>query len=594
MTSKCYLKINNSKTLKNLLFKKNIELYMNKLIFLMFKNYKSLIFILIMLCAQAYFTLTLPQYTANIIDFGIKNSDINYIINTGEVMIILTILAAISTIIVSYLSSNYSSEYGNNLRKLVFLKILKFSNHEFNNISKASLLTITINDIENIEIFLEKLFTIVIIAPIIGFGGIIKSIEMGTRLSWIIALTFIVIIVLIIPIVYKFMPYIGKLELIKDSINITTREILIGIPVIKTFVRQDYEKNKFNKVNEEYKYVQTQLSKHTQLLTPLLTLHMSLMITAILYLGAYEVVGGNLLTGELMAFIQYASQIVLAFLMVQVVLFDLPDVFVSFKRINKVLYTELSIVDGEIDTIENDKLTIEFKNVSYNYSKSEKDALTNINFKLEPGKTVAIIGGIGSGKSTILNLIPRLDDPTTGEILINGENIKHYKLSTLREKICLTPQKAQIFKGTIKSNMKIINEQANDKDIVEALNKANVDFIESLDDEVLEDGSNFSSGQKQRLSIARSFLKKCDFYLFDDCFSALDKNTEKIVTNNLSDLKDSSILIVSQRISTIKDADEILVMKNGEIIDRGTHNKLVERCNIYKEIVKTQQGQLGD
>ncbi len=220
--------------------------------------------------------------------------------------------------------------------------------------------------------------------------------------------------------------------------------------------------------------------------------------------------------------------------------------------------------------------------------------MTNINFKLEPGKTVAIIGGIGSGKSTILNLIPRLDDPTTGEILINGENIKHYKLSTLREKISLTPQKTPIFHGTIKSNMKITNKEANDRDIEEALNKANVDFIKSLDDEVLQDGSNFSGGQKQRLSIARSILKKCDFYLFDDCFSALDMNTEKIVKNNLSDLEDSSILIVSQRISTIKDADEILVMKNGEIIDRGTHNKLVESCNFYKEIVKNQQGQLGD
>lgn len=567
---------------------------MNELISLIIEKYKSIILILIMLTAQAYFTLTLPQYTANIIDFGIKNTDINYIVNTGEIMVILTILAAISTIIVSYLSHNFSSEYANNLRKIVFSKLLRFSNNEFSDISKSSLLTIIMNDIEEIQIFLEKVLSIVIIAHIIGFGGIIKSIGLGTNLYWIVALTFIVIVILMIPLVYKFTPYIGKLQLITDSINKTTKEILIGIPVIKTFVRQEYERNKFNKLNEEYKYIQTQFTKHTYLLTPLLTLHMSLMITAILYLGAYEVVGGNLLTGQLMAFVQYATQIVTAFLMIQIFIIDLPDVFVSFRRVNKVLNTELSIVDGEKDTIESDKLTLEFKNVSYKYSKSEKDTLTNINFKLEPGKTVAIIGGIGSGKSTILNLIPRLDDPTTGEILINGENIKHYKLSTLREKISLTPQKTPIFHGTIKSNMKITNKEANDRDIEEALNKANVDFIKSLDDEVLQDGSNFSGGQKQRLSIARSILKKCDFYLFDDCFSALDMNTEKIVKNNLSDLEDSSILIVSQRISTIKDADEILVMKNGEIIDRGTHNKLVESCNFYKEIVKNQQGQLGD
>lgn len=438
---------------------------MNELISLIIEKYKSLILILIMLTAQAYFTLTLPQYTANIIDFGIKNTDINYIVNTGEIMVILTILAAISTIIVSYLSHNFSSEYANNLRKIVFSKILRFSNHEFSDMSKSSLLTIIINDIEEIQIFIEKVLNIVIIAPIIGFGGIIKSIGLGTNLYWIVALTFIVIVILMIPLIYKFTPYIGKLQLITDSINKTTREILIGIPVIKTFVMQDYERNKFNRLNEEFKHVQTQLTKHLNLFTPLLTLHMSLMITAILYLGAYEVVGGNLLTGQLMAFVQYATQIVTAFLMVQIFLIDLPDVFVSFRRVNKVLNTELSIVDGEKDSIESDKLTLEFKNVSYKYSKSEKDTLTNINFKLEPGKTVAIIGGIGSGKSTILNLIPRLDDPTTGEILINGENIKHYKLSTLREKISLTPQKTPIFHGTIKSNMKITNKEANDKEI---------------------------------------------------------------------------------------------------------------------------------
>lgn len=566
---------------------------MNKLISLIFKNYKTLILVLVMLTAQAYFTLTLPQYTANIIDFGIKNMDILYIINTGEIMILLTILAAISTIIISYLSSNYSSGYANDLRRILFEKILKFSNTEFDDISQ-SLLTIVVNDVEDIQSFLEKMLTVVIIAPIIGFGGIIKSIELGTDLYWIMILTFVVIIVLMIPLVYKFTPYIGKLQEITDSINKTTREMLIGVPVIKTFVRQEYERNKFNDVNEEYKYVQTQLTKHFNLLTPLLTLHMSLMITAILYLGAYEVVGGNILTGQLMAFIQYATQIVTAFLMVQIFIIDLPDVFVSIRRVNKVLNTQLSVVDGEKDVIEDDKLTLEFKNVSYKYSKSEKDALTNINFKLEPGKTVAIMGGIGCGKSTILNLIPRLDDPTTGEILINGENIRHYKLSTLREKISLTPQKTPLFQGTIKSNMKINNMQASDSDIAEALNKANADFVKSLDDEVLQDGSNLSGGQRQRLSIARAILKRCDFYLFDDSFSALDMNTERIVKNNLHDLKDSSILIVSQRISTIKDADEILVMKNGEIIDRGSHGKLVESCSYYKQIVKNQQGQLGD
>ena len=271
----------------------------------------------------------------------------------------------------------------------------------------------------------------------------------------------------------------------------------------------------------------------------------------------------------------------------------LPELIVSINRVKEILDTEVSIVDGEIDTIDEERSTLEFKNVSYQYPQSEKDTLTNINFKLEPGKTVAIIGGIGSGKSTILNLIPRLQDPSAGEILMNGENIKNFKLKTLRDRICLTPQKAHLFHGTVKSNMTLIDASASDEKIKEALDKASVNFINGLDDEVFQDGSNFSGGQKQRLSIARSLLKNADFYLFDDCFSALDMNTEKAIRTNFKELKDSAILIVSQRISTIKDADEILVLDNGAIVDRGSHSKLVETCEIYKEIVKSQGESLG-
>ena len=256
------------------------------------------------------------------------------------------------------------------------------------------------------------------------------------------------------------------------------------------------------------------------------------------------------------------------------------------------LDTELSIVDGEIETIGEGKSTIEFKNVSFKYPKSEKDTLTDINFKLEPGKTVAIIGGIGSGKSTILNLISRFQDPTAGEILINGENLKNLKLKTLRERISLSPQKPHMFKGTVKSNMALSGANASDENIRYALKKANTKFIDGFDDEVLSEGSNFSGGQKQCLSIARAILKDADFYLFDDSFSSLDLNTEKIIKNNLKELKDSSILIASQRISTIKDADEILVLDDGRIVDRGSHNSLVESCEIYREIVKSQSDTL--
>lgn len=265
----------------------------------------------------------------------------------------------------------------------------------------------------------------------------------------------------------------------------------------------------------------------------------------------------------------------------------LPRILVSGRRVSEVLNTELTITDGDLTQISANP-TIEFKDVSYQYPGSENETLKDINFTLKPGKTTAIIGGTGSGKSTILNLIPRLQDPTSGEILIDGNNIKDYNLKALRDKISFTPQKAILFQGDVRSNMKIGKTDASDEEIETALKLAQVDFVGNLAEEVTQGGSNFSGGQKQRLSIARAIIGHHDFYLFDDCFSALDMNTEKKVKNNLKKLKDSSILIVSQRISTIMDADEILVMDNGEIIDRGSHLKLTESCEIYRDIVKTQ------
>ena len=265
----------------------------------------------------------------------------------------------------------------------------------------------------------------------------------------------------------------------------------------------------------------------------------------------------------------------------------LPRILVSGRRISEVLNTEITITDGELTQI-SENPTIEFRNVSYKYPGSEKETLKDISFSLEPGKTTAIIGGTGSGKSTILNLIPRLQDPSSGEILIDGENIKRFNLKSLRNRISFTPQKAILFQGDVKSNMQIGKSDASDEDIRKALELAQVDFVENLAEEVTQGGSNFSGGQKQRLSIARAIIDSHDFYLFDDCFSALDMNTERRIKENLKSLEDSSVLIVSQRISTIMDADEILVMDNGEIVDRGTHKKLIESSEIYREIVNIQ------
>ena len=552
------------------------------------KSIIPLFLIILFLLIDVYCNLTLPSYTADIVDIGIQNTDFNYIISVGTMMMIMVLIGVFATIGLSYFSSKVSAAYGRDLRKISYEKILKFSNFELNKISRASLITRNTNDVYQIQIFLGMFFTTILFSPILGIGSIIKAMELGTNLLWIIAVTFAAIIIPFLIIFLKIVPFFSIMQELTDKINQTSREILIGMPVIKAFVRQDYEEERFEETNEEYKSVNLKVFRILLTLLPAMTLLLNLMIVLILYFGAYDAIRGEILTGTIIAFIQYATQIVMAFLMMGGFLVMTPRILVSGRRVAEVINTEISISDGPIDKID-DNPTIEFKNVTYIYPGSEQEILKNINFKLEKGKTTAIIGGTGSGKSTILNLIPRLQDVSDGEILVNDKNIKDYKLSTLRDRISYAPQKAILFEGTIRSNMQIGKEDASDEEIEKALKMAEVDFIESLDDEVSQGASNFSGGQKQRLQLARSIIAKRDFYLFDDCFSALDMNTEAKVKENLKSLKEnSSMLIISQRISTIMDADEIILLDEGEIIDKGSHDYLNENCDIYREIVSSQ------
>ena len=543
--------------------------------------------IFLFLAVQVYCDLTLPQYTADIVNIGIQNTDFNFIISVGEMMLLMVAISAFATVGVSYFSSRVSSGYAKDLRKIVYAKVLKFSNHELNKISRSSLITRSTNDINQLQGVLGMIFTTLLFAPMLGVGSIIKAFELGTDLSWIIAVTFVAVIILMVIVMFKVLPYFKITQEIIDKINKISREILIGIPVIKAFVRQDYERDKFNKANKSLYDVNLYVFKIILIMLPLMTLIMNVMVVVILYFGAYDAMNGSILTGDIIAFIQYATQIVTSFLMIGAFFIILPRILVSGRRINEVLTTEITITDGELTEISPNS-TIEFKNVCYQYPGSEKKTLKDINFSLKPGKTTAIIGGTGSGKTTILNLIPRLQDPTSGEILIDDKNIKNFNLKTLRDKISFTPQKAILFQGTVESNLKTGKNDATEEEINDALNLAQVDFVENIAEEVTQGGSNFSGGQKQRLSIARSIIGHHDFYLFDDCFSALDMNTERKIKDNLKSLETSSVLIVSQRISTIMDADEILVIDNGEIVDRGTHESLVENCEIYREIANTQ------
>ena len=547
----------------------------------------QIVLIFIFLSIQVYCDLTLPQYTADIVDIGIQNTNFQFIIDTGMMMLLMVAISALATVAVSYFSSRVASGYAKDLRKIIYEKVLKFSNHELNEISRSSLITRSTNDVNQLQSVLGMIFMTLIFAPLLGIGSIIKVFELQTNLSWIILVNFIAVILLLAIVMVKVVPYFKLIQEIIDRINKNAREILMGIPVIKAFVRQDFEKEKFQKVNKEFYDVNIHVFKTMLIMIPLLTLIMNLMVVLILYFGAYDAMSGGILTGDIIAFIQYATQIVTSFLMIGAFMIILPRILVSGRRISEVLNTEITITDGELTQI-SENPTIEFRNVSYKYPGSEKETLKDISFSLEPGKTTAIIGGTGSGKSTILNLIPRLQDPSSGEILIDGENIKRFNLKSLRNRISFTPQKAILFQGDVKSNMQIGKSDASDEDIRKALEIAQVDFVENLAEEVTQGGSNFSGGQKQRLSIARAIIDSHDFYLFDDCFSALDMNTERRIKENLKSLEDSSVLIVSQRISTIMDADEILVMDNGEIVDRGTHKKLIESSEIYREIVNIQ------
>lgn len=552
------------------------------------KSIIPLFLIVAFLLIDVYCNLTLPKYTADIVDIGIQNTDFNYIISVGTQMMAMVLVGVLATIGLSYFASKVSAAYGRDLRKISYDKILKFSNFELNKISKASLITRNTNDVYQIQIFLGLFFTTILFSPILGIGSILKALELGTNLLWIIGVTFAAAIIPFVVIFIRTVPYFTVMQELTDKINQTSREILMGIPVIKAFVRQDYEEKRFDETNEDFRTVNLKVFRILLVLMPAMTLLLNLMIVLILYFGAYDAIRGEILTGTIIAFIQYATQIVMAFLMMGGFLVMIPRILVSGRRVAEVINTEISISDGPIDEI-NDNPTIEFKNVTYSYPGSEKETLKDISFKLEKGKTTAIIGGTGSGKSTILNLIPRLQDVSSGEILINDKNIKDYKLTTLRERISYAPQKATLFEGTIRSNMKIGKEDASDEEIEKALKMAEVDFIESLDDGVSQGAADYSGGQKQRLQLARSIIADRDFYLFDDCFSALDMNTEAKVKENLKSLKEnSSMLIVSQRISTIMDADEIIVLDEGKMIDKGNHDYLNENCMIYREIVSSQ------
>ena len=524
----------------------------------------------------------------------IDSMSMSYIKTTGIKMIIVAILAMGITILSVYVSSKVSTLFSRDLRKKVVEKIISLETADLNNFSSASLITRCTNDITQISSVVTMILSIVLFAPILGIGAITKVIN--SPISWIIVLSVSLVLLLIFISFMLVSPKFKKFQELLDKVNLVSRESLTGLLVIRAFANKKFEEDKFDKANTELANNGLYIDIVWSLSLPTLTFIMNAVAILIIWVGAYKVSSFSMQVGDLIAFITYTMQIISSFLMMSMSLIMIPRSFVSVRRINEIFKTNSTIVDKEKTKKITGVDTLEFKDVYFRYNNATEDVLRDINFTAKKGTTTAFIGSTGSGKSTLINLIPRLFEVTSGSILINGVNIKDVKVSDLRSHIGYVPQKGKLFKGTIMSNLtfaqkkkdvKLIEKACKISEAMEIVNENEKLF----DREISEGGSNVSGGQKQRLSIARALAKDPDILIFDDSFSALDFNTDKKVRENLKSIsKDKMIFVVAQRISSVINADNIIVLNNGEIVAMGKHEELINTCPIYKEIKISQLG----
>lgn len=543
---------------------------------------------------QGAVTIVKLEYEAIGINVGkIQN---NYIAIAGFKMIGLAIVGMIAAIIVGYLASRIAAGTSKNIRGKVFEKVVGFSNAEFDKFSTASLITRSTNDIQQVQMLLVMMFRMVLYAPILGIGGIIKVTNTETSMAWIIAVAVGTILVLVGTLMIIAMPKFKSMQKLVDRLNLVTREILTGLPVIRAFSREKHEEKRFDIANKDLTRTNLFVNRTMTFMMPIMMFVMNGITLMIIWFGGKGIDSGNLQVGDMMAFIQYTMQIVMSFLMLTMVSIMLPRAAVSANRIMEVLDTQSLINDPKDKKSFNTakKGVVEFKNMSFRYPNAEEDVLEDINFIAKPGETTAIIGSTGSGKSTLINLIPRLYDATQGEILIDGVNVKDVSQHDLRAKIGFVPQKGVLFSGTIDSNIRYGKQEATEEDIKRAARIAQAqDFIEEkpeqYDEAISQGGSNVSGGQKQRLSIARAIAKDPDIYIFDDSFSALDFKTDATLRKTLNEeITNSTIIIVAQRISTILHAEQIIVLDEGKIVGKGTHAQLLENCDVYRQIASSQ------
>ncbi|MHC6178673.1 ABC transporter ATP-binding protein [Clostridium sp. JNZ X4-2] len=519
-----------------------------------------------------------------------------YIVHIGIIMLLISLLTAACTIAVGLLGARIAAGLSKNLRRDLFTKVESFSNEEFNKFSTASLITRTTNDITQIQLVVFLAVRMLIYAPILGVGGVLKVLNKSTSMTWIIALAVIILLGLIGGIFAIAFPKFKIVQKLVDKLNLITRENLSGMMVVRAFNTQKFEEKRFDRANKDLTDTNLFINRVMSAMFPAMMLIMNGVTILIVWIGAHQIANSSMQVGDMMAFMQYAMQIIFAFLMMSFMFILIPRASVSAQRVNEVLRMDPVIVDPKKPVHFPDKVkgVVEFKNVSFRYDGAEKDVLKNISFKALPGKTTAFIGSTGSGKSTLVNLLPRFYDVTEGQILVDGVDIRSVTQHELRDLIGYVPQKGSLFKGTIESNLKYAKDDASDSDMEEAARIAQAEeFIdekpERFKSEISQGGSNVSGGQKQRLSIARALVKNPKIYVFDDSFSALDFKTDSALRKALkTETASSNLLIVAQRISTIKNAEQIIVLEEGSIVGMGTHDELMENCETYREIALSQ------
>lgn len=519
----------------------------------------------------------------------------DYLWMSGLKMVGMALLMGVVTVLVGFFASRVGAGVGRDLRDKVFKRVVRFSNAEMDRFSTASLITRSTNDIQQIQMVSTMLLRIVAYAPILGIGGVLKVIKTGAGMGWVIALAIIVILGYVMVLVSAAMPKFKLMQKLVDNINLVSREILTGLSVIRAFGREKKEEERFDDANRSLTKTTLFTNRIMTFMMPGMMLIMNVLTISIVWVGAHRIDSGDMQVGAMTAFVTYAMMIVMSFLMLTMLSIMLPRAAVAAERIDEVIVTESSIHDADqTEAVTERNGVIRFDHVNFRYPGAEEDVLHDIDFIAEPGKTTAIIGSTGCGKSTLVNLIPRLYDVTGGKITLDGKDIRNIKMSDLREEIGFVPQKGVLFSGTIASNLRFGKEEATDEEIAKAAKIAQAtEFIETKDDRydsaIAQGGSNVSGGQKQRLAIARAIAKDPKIFVFDDSFSALDLKTDAALRKALGEnVKDSTVIIVAQRISTILHAEQILVLDDGEVVGKGTHEEMLKTCEVYQEIAKSQ------